>query len=194
MIVRTQKVRFSPRRKPTPGYLRLGFEGDHLVERIEFELPVIDGQQTAALIRGGSEADAVMLEFDGGEYYIDLTRELIGACGEIEAHVRIDGAGGAVWQSGKLLLVTGDVSDADTDIEQRFPTAVEQMLAEMAEHRAEMAEQETRMEDALERAENAVGPCMDVEYEADSCTVLIETHGIDVEYDEATGTVTLGGE
>ena len=162
MIIKVQKVRFSPDRKPAPKKLKLGFKGDNLVERLEFDLPVIGDPQTATLMMGGKYANAVTLASDGVDYYIDLTADLVGAEGEIEAYVRIDGEGGEVWQSDVIRLVTGDAPDVDVEIEQRFSTAVETILTEMAGHRVEMEEQVTRAEDAAERAETTqwlyIGP------------------------------------
>jgi hypothetical protein len=162
MIVKTQKIRFSPDRKPMPRRMKLGFEGDNMVERLVFDLPAIAQSQTATLMMGGRYANAVQLAGDGEEYRIDLTAEIVGAEGDIEAYVRIDGADGEVWQSDVISFVTGDVPDVETEIEQRFPTAVETMLQEMAGHRAEMEEQVTRAEAAAERAETTqwlyIGP------------------------------------
>lgn len=162
MIIRVQKVRFSPDRKPMPRRMKLGFEGDNMVERLVFDLPAIAQSQTATLMMGGRYANAVQLAGDGEEYRIDLTAEIVGAEGDIEAYVRIDGADGEVWQSDVISLVTGDVPAVETEIEQRFPTAVETMLGEMAGYRAEMEEQITRAEAAAERAETTqwlyIGP------------------------------------
>lgn len=155
MIIRTQTVRFSPDRKPMPRRIRLGFEGDNMVERLAFELPAIADSQTATLMMGGAYANAVQLAGDGVEYYTDLTAEIVGAEGETEAYVRIDGADGEVWQSDVISLITGDVPDVEAEIEQRFPTAVETMLQEMAGHRVEMEQQTQLAEDAVRRAEEA---------------------------------------
>lgn len=155
MIVRTQKIRFSPDRKPMPRRVKLGVEGDNMVERLVFDLPAIAQSQTATLMMGGRYANAVQLAEDGEEYRIDLTAEIVGAEGDIEAYVRIDGADGEVWQSDVISLVTGDVPDVETEIEQRFPTAVETMLQGMAQHSAEMEQQAQRAEEAAERAEEA---------------------------------------
>ena len=155
MIVRTQKIRFSPDRKPMPRRMKLGFEGDNMVERLVFDLPAIAQSQTATLMMGGRYANAVQLAEDGEEYRIDLTAEIVGAEGDIEAYVRIDGADGEVWQSDVISLITGDVPDVEKEIEQRFPTAVETMLTEMAGHRVEMEQQTQQAEDAVRRAEEA---------------------------------------
>jgi len=165
MIVRTRTIRFSPDRSPDMRRVKLGFEGDNMVERLEFVLPVIADKQTATMMLGGAYANAVTLELsDNGRYAVNLTKEIIGTDGEVEAYIRIDGEGGEVWQSGVMRLVTGELPDVETEIEERFPTAVETMLTEIAGHRAEMTGTLTeaqaaaeRAEAAAERAENAEG-------------------------------------
>ena len=134
--------------------IRLGYEGDNLVERLEFMLPEIAQGQTATLLITG--VDAVKLDrTDEGRYAVDLTRDMIGPDGEREAYVRVDGAGGKVWQSAPMRLITGALPDVEEEIEKIYPTAVGQMLTAMAEHSGEMAAQEERIEQEANRAENA---------------------------------------
>ena len=140
-IVRTRTVGFTPDRMPMMRRIKLGLEGDNLVERLRFMLPVIAEHQTATLMKSGF-ADGITLDWDEENgYYVDLTREIIGSDGEAEAYIRIDGAGGEVWQSDVMRLTTGALPDVETEIEQQYPTAVGQMLAAMEAHRAEMDEQ-----------------------------------------------------
>lgn len=153
-IVRMRKIAFTPDRVPTLRRIRLGYEGDNLVERLEFDLPEIVQGQTATLMITG--ADAVTLDrTDEGRYAVDLTRGMIGPDGEREAYVRIDGAGGEVWQSAPMRLTTGALPDVEEEIEKQYPTAVGQMLTAMAEHSGEMQAQEERVEQAAQRAEDA---------------------------------------
>ena len=154
-IVRTRTVSFTADRLPMPRKIRLGMEGDNLVERLRFALPVIAEHQTATLVITG-RADAVTLEYDAENgYYIDLTREIVGPDGETEAYIIIDGAGGESWRSDVMRLITGALPDVDEDIEQRYPGAVETMLGKIAEHNAEMEQQTERVEQAVQRAEDA---------------------------------------
>jgi hypothetical protein len=203
MIVRTQKIRFSPDRKPMPRRVKLGFEGDNMVERLVFDLPAIAQSQTATLMMGGRYANAVQLAGDGEEYRIDLTAEIVGAEGDIEAYVRIDGADGEVWQSDVISLITGDVPDVETEIEQRFPTAVETMLTEMAGHRVEMEQQTQQAEDAVRRAEEAAdraeeaGSSGDVYFETDETLTLkggvLSVHTTDEMEEDNTLPITSAG-
>lgn len=153
-IVRVRTIAFTPDRTPTLRRIRLGYEGDNLVERLEFDLPEITAEQTATLMITG--ADAVTLDrTDEGRYAVDLTREMIGPDGEREAYVRIDGTGGEVWQSAPMRMITGALPDVEEEIEKQYPTAVGQMLTAMAEHSSEMNAQEERVEQAAQRAEEA---------------------------------------
>lgn len=154
MIVRTQDVKFTVDRKPQPRRVKLGFEGDNAVERLRFALPDLGEGQTATLMMSGAYANAVTLKADAGKWSVDLTAEVIGKSGEVAAYVRTEN-GGDIWQSDVIMLETGKVPDAEGDIEQRYPTAVGQMLTAMAEHSVEMEEQVKRAEDAADRAEAA---------------------------------------
>lgn len=149
-----QTVSFRDDRAMRNKEIRLGYEGDNLVERLEFELPEVTAGQRATLMITG--ADAVTLDrTDGGRYAVDLTRDMIGPDGEREAYVRVDGAGGEVWQSAPMRLITGALPDVEEEIEKVYPTAVGQMLTAMAEHTGEMQAQEERVEQAADRAEEA---------------------------------------
>ena len=153
-IVRVRTIAFTPDRMPTLRRIKLGFEGDNLVERLEFDLPDIAQGQTATLMITG--ADAVKLDrTDEGRYAVDLTREMIGPDGKREAYVRIDGTGEKVWKSAPMRMITGALPDVEEEIEKVYPTAVGQMLTAMAEHSGEMQAQEERVEQAAQRAEEA---------------------------------------
>lgn len=156
MTVRTRTITFGIDRSPSLRKIRLGFETDNLVERLEFILPKIAENQTAVLMMGGRYANAVTLnQEDNGRYFVELTAALVGADGEIEAYIRIDGAGGEVWNSDVMRLTTGALPDVDTDIENLYPSAVEQMLKAIAEHRAEMEIQTAEVGGLTQRAQEA---------------------------------------
>lgn len=156
MIVRARTIKFAVDRTPDMRQIRLGFEGDNLVERLEFMLPVIAQSQTATLMMGGKYADAVTLEADeNGRYCVELTKEIVGTDGEIEAYIRIDGSGGEVWHSGVMRLTTRGVPDVEAQVEQRFPSAVEIMLEEIAKHNAQMEDQTEAVGDLAAEANEA---------------------------------------
>lgn len=141
MIVRTQTVRFTPDRAPTPRKVKIGFEGDNMVERLCFKLPRIAENQTATMMLDGEYANMVILTEDEDRYYVDLTAELIGGDGEHEAYVVIDGGDtGEAWGSGTFALQVGEIPGFAGDISERFPDAIEQLRSEIAGHRAEMQE------------------------------------------------------
>lgn len=152
--MRTRLIAFSDDRAPDMRRIRLGFEGDNLVERLEFYLPAIAERQTATLMITG--ADAVALDpTEDGRYAVNLTRDMIGPDGEREAYIRIDGEGDKAWQSSPMRMITGALPDVETEIEKQHPTAVGQMLGAMAEHRTEMEDALEAAEDAARRAEEA---------------------------------------
>ena len=152
--VHKQVINFRDDRTPLQRRVSIGYEGDNLVERLEFVLPELVGGQVAKLMITG--ADAITLNrVDDGRYAVDLTREMIGPDGKRDAHVRIDGVSGQIWQGGPLRIVTGKLPDVEGEIERVYPTAVGQMLTAMAEHTGEMEAQEERVERAAQRAEEA---------------------------------------
>ena len=159
MIVRKQTIRFSPDRTPMPKKVKIGYESDNMVERLVFVLPDIAESQTATMMMDGEYANMVTLERSGEDdrYFADMTAERVGAAGEIECYIVIDGENGEVWNSGTFYLATGEVPAVNEELAERYPDAIEQMRTEMAEHRVEMAEQVQRAEDAADRAEVSAG-------------------------------------
>lgn len=134
MIIRKQSVRFDANRVPIPRSMRVGYEGDHLVERLIFEVPEIDSEQTVFLMLDGKYADVAMLEKDAdGRYFVDLTADMLGDGGITDGRIQIRGANGSVWNSGVLRMNIGELPGMDQDIETRYPTAIEQMMQLMAE-------------------------------------------------------------
>ncbi len=153
MIVRKQSIRFDGNRVPVPRSVRVGYESDHLVERLIFEVPQVDGEQSAFLVTDGEYADVAQLEQDAdGRYTVDLTAEMLGEGGAVDCWVQVRGADGAVWNSGVLRMRVGELPDADGDLVEREPTIVEQVT--QAAQRAEDAAQRT--EDAAQEAQNAM--------------------------------------
>ena len=156
-IIEKQEIQFRQDRKLRGRAVNLGNEGDNLVRRLVFDLPEVSGQQTATLLYGGAYADMIQLTPAEGKWVADLTAEMVGAAGEAEGYVRVDGPGGEVWRSDAFRIETGDIPDIEVQIEKLYPTAVNQMLTAMAAHSVEMEEQVKRAEDAADRAEAAGG-------------------------------------
>ena len=157
MIVEKQVIRFAPTRKLQGRSIDLGNVGDNMVRRLMFALPEVDGAQTATLMYGGKYADMIQLTYEDGKWVTDLTAEMVGEAGEVEGYVRVDGPEGEKWHSDAFRLVTGDVPQIEVQIEKLYPTAVDQMLTAMAEHKTEMEAQVKRAEDAADRAEASGG-------------------------------------
>lgn len=157
MIVEKQVIRFAPTRKLQGRSIDLGNAGDNMVRRLMFALPEVDGAQTATLMYGGTYADMIQLSHEDGKWVTDLTAEMIGEAGEVEGYVRVDGPEGEKWHSDTFRLVTGEVPEIEVQIEQLYPTAVDQMLTAMAEHRVEMDVAVERAEAAADRAEASGG-------------------------------------
>lgn len=156
-IVEKQTIRFTPDRRLQGRSVNLGNEGDNMVRRIMFALPDVDEHQAATLMYGGKYADMIRLTAMDGKWVADLTSEMVGAAGEVEGYIRIDGPDGEVWRSDPFRIETGDVPEIEVQIEKLYPTAIGQMLTAMAEHSVEMEEQVKRAEDAADRAEAAGG-------------------------------------
>lgn len=159
MIVKT--IVFRADRKPNPSFVHIGFETDNMVERLVFVLPSIHVQQTATLMIDGKYVNMAMLAEESGRYYIDLTAELVGAPGQIDAYITIDAPDGKVWNSAPFALVTGDLPNVDGAIQEYFPDAIQQMRQEIAGHRAEMQDQSKAVQAAADRAEKAAGDISD---------------------------------
>lgn len=129
MIARTQNIIFTPDRLPVPRKIRVGYEGDNLVERLNFVLPKISESQTAMFVHSGSYADmAALVKSDiEDEYYIDLTSALIGDEGVQDVCITIAGSTGEVWSSGPLTIQVGGVPNVANEIANKNPTVIIQM-------------------------------------------------------------------
>lgn len=191
MIVRTQTIRFSPDRAPMPRRLKIGFEGDNMVERLEFKLPDIAGNQTANLMIDGEYANMIMLtpSAEDDRYYCDLTAERIGTAGDTECYVVIDGENGEVWQSDVIVLRVGEVPGVNEELERLYPDAISQMRQEMARHNAAMYDQEERIGAAAREAETQAAAAQDA-----AITARIQAGRAEEAAKRAEGLITIGAE
>ncbi len=152
MIINKTLVTFAGR-VPSPRYVPVGVVGDNLVECVEFRLPTIDTDQTATMLLKCKYADAIaLMRTDAGTYCADITAQIAGESGRLEAYIRIDGAGGAVWNSEPFMLCVCNVPDISGDIEDREPGALEQTLSAIAAHNAAMKQHSEDMKEATESA------------------------------------------
>lgn len=158
----TKSIVFLSNRKPVPQRIFIGFETDNRVERLEFALPSLHDQQTATLMLGGKYANMVSLTFAENRYRVEITAEIVGAPGEIDAYVTINTPDGRVWNSMPFVLVVGDLPNIDSDIQHYFPDAIEQMRQEISQHRMDMGEEIDAVNEAADRAESAAQEVTDI--------------------------------
>lgn len=138
----------------------------------------------------GAPADAVILNLnDEGRYSAKLERDVVGSDGSREVYVRIDGSGGEVWQSAPFFLITGALPEVETEIEQQYPTAVDQMLESMAEHNAAMDDQEARIDEAAREAETQAAAAQDA-----AAAARLQANRAEEAAERAEGLITIGAE
>ena len=190
MIVRTQTIRFSPDRTPMPRKVKIGYESDNMVERLVFVLPDIAEKQTATMMMDGEYQNMVTLTAmeENDKYYADMTAERVGTAGEIECYIVIDGENGEVWNSGTIRMVTGEVPDVSGELSEHFPDAIEQMRADIANHRAEMEEQTEEVNRLAEDVRVAADALMDPQVEIET---LPSGSAADGEWEMEDGKPTL---
>jgi len=119
-------IRFAGR-KPVPLASEIGMETDQEAEKLRFLLPQVADNQSAflMLILPDGSADALQLS----EGMATLPARATSQPGRIRAWVEIQGAGGVAWNSGLLYLDVGDVPPISEEIEQQYPTAIQEALA-----------------------------------------------------------------
>lgn len=175
-IVENQTIRFTPDRKLQGRSVNLGNEGDNMVRRLMFALPDVDEHQAATLMYGGKYADMIRLTAMDGKWVADLTSEMVGAAGEVEGYIRIDGPDGEVWRSDPFRIETGDVPEIEVQIEKLYPTAIGQMLTAMEEHSGKMRESEELLNRLNEEAQAAADTARTAAAAADGASLAAAQH------------------
>lgn len=123
-------------RKPVPQHVDIGMERENKVTVLCFEgLPKMDGSTAYLHIDLGSNSDAIEI-VDG---QADVTRTLTQFTGSVEAFVEVLGANDRVWHSQIMELFVGRLPVLGEKIEQEYPTAFEQALAQTAADKAAAA-------------------------------------------------------
>lgn len=196
MIINKTLVSFAGR-TPSPRYVPVGVVGDNLVECVEFRLPTIDADQTATMLLKCKYADAITLtRTDTMTYCADITAQIAGESGKLEAYIRIDGAGGAVWNSEPFMLCVCNVPDISGDVEDREPGALERTLSAIAAHNAAMKQHSEDMEEtaeaASESAENAEESAGRAEAAAKRAEEISEPYTLPVATADRLGGVRVG--
>lgn len=123
-------------RKPVPQHVDIGQERENKVTVLCFEgLPKMDGSTAYLHIDLGSNSDAIEI-IDGKA---DVKRTLTQFTGSVEAFVEVLGANDRVWHSQIMELFVGRLPILGEKIEQAYPTAFEQALAQTAADKAAAA-------------------------------------------------------
>lgn len=123
-------------RKPVPQHVDIGTERENKVTVLCFEgLPKMDGSTAYLHIDLGNNSDVIEI-IDG---QADVTRTITQFTGSVEAFVEVLGANDRVWHSQIMELFVGRLPILGEKIEQAYPTAFEQVLAQTAADKAAAA-------------------------------------------------------
>lgn len=123
-------------RKPVPQHVDIGMERENKVTVLCFEgLPEMEGSTAYLHIDLGDNGDAIEI-IDGKA---DVTRTITQFTGSVEAFVEMLGANDRVWHSQIMELFVGRLPILGEKIEQAYPTAFEQALAQTAADKAAAA-------------------------------------------------------
>lgn len=123
-------------RKPVPQHVDIGMERENKVTVLCFEgLPKMEGSTAYLHIDLGDNSDVIEI-VDG---QADVKRTLTQFTGSVEAFVEVLGANDRVWHSQIMELSVGRLPILGEKIEQEYPTAFEQALAQTAADKAAAA-------------------------------------------------------
>lgn len=112
-------------RKPFPQDVTIGNQYDNNAEQIQFVLPVYTGGTAYLHLHIGTYSDVVQLA--DGVYTV--SRNHTQQTGTIHAHIEIMADGDVVWHSNEIRMFVGATAEDGEQIEQAYPTAIEQALA-----------------------------------------------------------------
>lgn len=119
-------VRFDDRR-PIPAAVFVGNENDNLVERVVFELADWLADATVYIyLTVNGKSDVVNL---GTGRVFDITRTHTHEAGRWEAYLEAYLNGDRVWHSDEFAMYVGKLPAIGEQIEQQYPTAIEEALA-----------------------------------------------------------------
>ena len=116
-------VRFDGR-TPQPRTFRLANRGNNNVDTVQFRLPLFDGAAAFLHLKTGGYSDVVRLA-DG---IYTATRTHTQYAGRMEGWIEIQADGDQVWHSDMFVMHIGDVPNDGPQIEQQYPTAIEEAL------------------------------------------------------------------
>jgi hypothetical protein len=118
-------VRFDDRR-PIPAAVFIGNENDNLVESVEFELADWLSEAIVYMyLTANGKSDVVNL---GTDRVFDITRTHTHEAGRWEAYLEAYLNGDRVWHSDEFAMYVGALPAIGKQIEQQYPTAIEDAL------------------------------------------------------------------
>ena len=118
-------VRFEDRR-PIPAAVFIGNENDNLVESIAFELADWLSEAVVYIyLTANGKSDVVNL---GTDRVFDITRTHTHEAGRWEAYLEAYLNGDRVWHSDEFAMYVGALPTIGEQIEQQYPTAIEDAL------------------------------------------------------------------
>lgn len=132
----TRKVTFDADGMPSPRIIAVGTVQDNNARLIQFAAPAItDNQQVYINLQVGDVSDTVRLYADDeGLYGWSVAASTLVKFGNGKAQLKIVDASDPLqikWQSGNMGLSIGAALDVDADLSYKYPTAIEQIEAEM---------------------------------------------------------------
>ena len=116
-------VRFNGR-TPQPKIFRLANRGNNNVDKVQFELPFFEEAAAFLHLNIGEYCDIVELSDNA----FTATRTHTQRTGRMEAWVEILSSGDRVWRSDMFTMQIGHIPDDGIQIEQQYPTAIEEAL------------------------------------------------------------------
>ena len=118
-------VRFDDRR-PIPAAVFIGNENDNLVESVAFELADWLSEAIVYIyLTTNGKSDVVNL---GADRVFDITRTHTHEAGRWEAYIEAYINGDRVWHSDEFAMYVGALPAIGKQIEQQYPTAIEDAL------------------------------------------------------------------
>ncbi len=128
-------IRFCDR-TPSVDRLKVGNEMDNLSESIRFDLPEWSDAIVSLYISNGKYSDVILLDADRT---YRPTRTHTQHPGRWTAYLEAQQDGDVVWHSDPFGMIVGDLPDTGEQIEQAYPTAVEEAMKAAAQTASDLA-------------------------------------------------------
>lgn len=160
-------------RKAYPSRIPIGVMKDNEIEALRFSLPEIGEAQASFLyVRIDDEYADVARPLSDGIY--DITSLLTQKGAEMDAFIEIR-CDGKLWHSEPFMLVVEELPAIGQQIEQQYPTALEQALDEVEAYLAQVRAAANEIKELKAKA-----------------LTLYPGQPATAEYDVTTGTITIG--